>query len=386
MKLLVYVAFVIAVSILGASAQSYNAFGDSITLGADASDFVAPNPSPAKGYVPLLSTHYGWTINNYGHSGDMVPDQASYAFAKSPSVGDVSILWLGTNEKNWYHDVIARQPIFQMGHLALLLQLGIEQSSKIVGQSMSLSSGWGNIGPSIDPHGIWSATNNSTASAAPSGRHVVLVGWWNTAYTGQFTVTIDGRAFGPFSSTPDGGFAPSQNIGYGPFALVFTDLPSVGPHNVTITVSSATGTNNVVCISFIAGLNGPGTPHPKVVTANLYNYTAAGDAAQGTNPARNGRFSSLVQRNVAIAQRLGLNVALADVASTLTVADLSPVDGLHPIDSGHAKIAAAFEAAIDGYVIPADQLAQISVPTFIGRSYVEGGHFSMTTGNLELGP
>lgn len=373
-------------SLGAARAQSYNAFGDSITLGVGASDYVAPNPSPAKAYVPLLAAHYGWSIANHGHGGDMVPDQAGYAFNTSPAIGDVSTVWLGTNEKNWYGDVVARQPIFQMGHLALLLQLGIEQPAKITGQSMTLSGSWGNLGPSIDPHGVYSSTNGSTAYATPSGRHIVLVGWWNAAYSGQFTVTIDDRTFGPFAATPDGAFAPSQYIGYGPFALAFTDLPSSGPHNVTITVSSATSASNVVYISFVAGLNGPGATHPKVVTANLYNYTAAADAGEGTNPARNGRYSSLIQRNVAICQRLGLNVALADVAATLTAADLSSADGLHPADSGYAKIATAFESAIDGYVIPADQLAQMSMPTFIGRTYVEGGHFSMTTGKLELGP
>lgn len=356
----------------------YNAFGDSITAGSDASIH-------ANDYVSLLAAHYGWPIANHGVGGAMVPDQAGLVFATSPCIGDVSTVWLGTNEKNWYGDVIARQPIFQMGHLALLMQLGIEQSAKTMGQSMATFGTWADIGPTIDPNGIYTSANGAACYANPVGRHVVVSGWWNTTPGSQFYVDIDGRLYGPFSGQTPGGFNPTQNaaVNYGPFALVFTDLPSAGPHPMHIVNTSANGID--VFVSYVAGLNGPGPVHPLVATANVYNYTALGDQQQGTNPARNGRFSSLIQYNVAICRRLGLNVVMADVQGVMTDADISPVDNLHPIDSGHAKIFTEFQQAIDGYVMPTDILAKVSVPTFCGLTYIEGGHLTMSSDGLELG-
>ncbi|MBR0695940.1 SGNH/GDSL hydrolase family protein [Bradyrhizobium lablabi] len=324
--------------------------GDSITAGSGASDFNG-TISPAKGFAPLLAAHYGWSINNVGRSGNAVADQADECFAVTPGSGSVYTVFLGTNDKIENSSESAnREANTGGGHLALLLQLATKQdSNKIRGDAMTVLAGsWSSIGPSIDAHGVFSSTNGSVLEAVVTGTHVVLVGWWNRVQPGQFDVSIDKRNIGSFSALPFGSENLSIGLDFGPFALVFSDL-AIGKHTIRIAVSSATGANNVVRISFVAGLSGTvDHTNPLVAVGNLHEFTDAGNTAQGVSFGRNERFNSLIISNIAICQKLGLNVVPVEIYGGINAAVDCPSDGVHPNDGGHAKLRDLFITAIDG--------------------------------------
>lgn len=353
--------------------------GDSITAGSGASDFNG-TISPAKGYAPLLAAHYGWTLNNTGHSGEAVSDQGNESFAQTPARGSVYTVFLGTNDKILNSaDNLNREINTASGHLAMLLQLAIKQdANKVRGQSMTVLAGsWSNLTSGTDPNGVHSSTNGSALEAVVEGRHVVLVGWWNALQTGQFVVSVDFKVVGTFNATPFG----SQTLGnggveYGPFALVFSDLPK-GRHRVRIVVSSATDAAKVVRISFAAGLDGVvDHTNPLVAVGNLHAFTDAGDTAQGVTYGRNERLNNLIAGNIALCQKLGLNVVPVEVYDTIDASTDCPLDGIHPDDAGHVKLKNAFVAAIDGswssyQAAYPSEFAKAAFVTFRGHPYAD---------------
>lgn len=366
-------------------ALTLTTLGDSITAGSGASDFNG-TISPAKGYAPLLAAHYGWALNNTGRSGEAVSDQGNESFAQTPARGSVYTLFLGTNDKILNAaDNLNREINTASGHLAELLQLAIRQdANKVRGQSMTVLAGsWSNLTSGTDAHGVASSTNGSALEAVVEGRHVVLVGWWNALQTGQFAVSIDLKSVGTFNATPFG----SQTLGnggveYGPFALVFSDLPK-GKHKVRIAVTSATDAAKVVRVSFVAGLDGVvDHTNPLVAVGNLHEFTDAGNTAQGVTYGRNERLNNIIAGNIAICQKLGLNVVPVEVYDTLDPATDCPTDGIHPNDAGHVKLKNAFVAAIDGSWSSykdrnPSEFAKAAFVTFRGHPYGNGQSLTM---------
>lgn len=356
--------------------------GDSITAGSGASDFNG-TISPAKGYAPLLAAHYGWTLNNTGVSGNYVADQGDEAFAQTPATGSVYTVFLGTNDKLGGSVDATEQTQRELnsasGHLALLLQLAIKQNAnKVRGQEMTVLSGsWSNLGPTVDPHGVASSTNGSALEAVVQGRHVVLVGWWNAVQSGKFAVSINYKNIGTFDATPFG----ARTVGkdgreYGPFALVLSDLAK-GTHKVRIAVTSTTNANNVVRVSFIAGLDGiVDHTNPLVAVGNLHRFTDAADTANGIAFGRNERLNNLIGSNIAICQKLGLNVVPVELYEKIDPAVDCPLDGIHPNDAGYVKFKDAFVAAIDGAwsdyrAAYPSEFAKAAFVTFRGHPYAD---------------
>nr|WP_249808318.1 MULTISPECIES: SGNH/GDSL hydrolase family protein [unclassified Bradyrhizobium] len=366
-------------------ALTLTTIGDSITAGSGASDFNG-TISPAKGFAPLLAAHYGWTLNNTGHSGDAASDQGNESFSVAPARGSVSTLFLGTNDKILNaSDHLNREINTASGHLAELLQLGIKQDvNKVRGQSMTVLAGsWANLTSGTDPNGVYSSTNGSVLEAVVRGRHVVLVGWWNAFQSGQFVVSIDLKVVGAFNATPFGAETLGNGgVEYGPFALVFSDLPK-GEHRVRVAVTSATDPAKVVRISFVAGLDGVvDHTNPLVAVGNLHDFTDAANTTQGVTYGRNGRLNNLIASNIAICQKLGLNVVPVEIYDTINAATDCPLDGIHPNDAGHVKLKDAFVAAIDGAWSSyrdtnPSEFAKAAFLAFRGHPYADGQSLTM---------
>ncbi|MCK1684234.1 hypothetical protein IVA87_33825 [Bradyrhizobium sp. 147] len=292
-----------------------------------------------------LADYYGWTINDFADGGYSCADEGPATFAQTPAPGDICVMWLGTNDKNLSLDSSTREADSKSAHLANVLHMAIKDTGKVHAQSMTAGGTWSNLTNVVDARGRTSTTNGSTLTGSVSGTTVALTGYWNQSQAGQFSVTIDGVNKGTFNCYPSSGVVPGK-FGYGPFALLFTGL-SAGSHTVVVTVVSATGASNGVYVCWIAGLTAGSvvTSDPLVVVGNTHDYTAAGNAAQGTSTARNTRFKTMIADNVMTARSYGLNVVLVDLDAVLGDADLGP-DGLHPVHTGYIKVRDAFVSAI----------------------------------------
>lgn len=311
----------------GQSLGIFRCFGDSITNGTAASPIT-------NGYAYLLATALARTVPNFGTSGDMVTDQTSKVYSIKPAFGDISTIMLGVNDERIYGVNSTTLSYYRRGLqcLAAYLGLGIKQYGITSG---TYTGTWVNT----TPYGIGknSATNGSTATFTVTGTTVYLGMIQQDAAPGNFDVKIDGTTVGSFT-TQTTGLGPSVNgISYGAMLLRFPGLSS-GAHTVQIIVTSATAGANTVYIDWVAG--NAQTVKPVVYVGNVtyaQAYTTGGSSANVDS--YNAAISSLVSELVAD----GLKI----VNVNTNVLNLSvDMDGAyHPVNSGHVKLATAFESA-----------------------------------------
>jgi hypothetical protein len=283
------------------------------------------------GMASLLADNYGWTVNCTARPGDCVADQGPNAFQFHSIAGDIYVVWLATNDKILGAGITARENDTQAGHLAMIMTLATKEANKVRPAAMTLTGTWVNSTNTTDASGVGSTTNGSTATATVTGTDILYSGWWNTAWAGTFTITIDGVNKGTFSTTPASGNLGAQTT-LGPFALLFSGLSNAA-HTVVLTVTSTTGANNAVFLNYFSGhVSGAliNPADPLVVVSNTHDFTAAGNTAQGTTTAQNARYDTLIAANVATAQRLGLNAKLVDM-NALVGGNTSLIlpDGVH---------------------------------------------------------
>lgn len=301
------------------------------------------------GIASQLANNFGWTVTTTAQGGNTTSDQGPSSFLFFPVQGDKYTLWTGTNDNFFIQTDGNKLAAFKSCHLAMMLNLATKEgANKVRAQSMTPTGTWTNMTQPVDASGRNSSTANSTLSCTVTGSTVVLVGQWNGAGTGRFSVTIDGINKGTFNSTPPGGVVPS-NIGnnFGPFSLVFGGLAS-GSHLVTIQVVSASGGTNIVYVDFVAGYSGgPANPlDPQLAVGNIYDLGAAGDLFNGITQVMVINTNNAIAANVSTAQSLGLNVNLVDTYSIVLVSDINPVDHLHLLQGGYLKVMNAFAAGL----------------------------------------
>ncbi len=311
-----------------------NTFGDSITAGTGAS-------IPANDYISLLSEFTGWSFKNNAVGYSMVPDQAPYVFATNIYSNSISTLMLGTNDQYHYGIDSTRLAVYKTGHEALLAYLAIPASQKILGGSPSVTY-TGSWAPA-SWIGMYTQANGATATFTVTGTSVLIGTKQGAAYTGTYSITIDGTNEGTFSSV-----CPSLNtiLGntFGPKLQIFSGL-SDGAHTVVLTKLDA---NPYLFFDWAAGVGGSGVAGSSVVyVSNIYHMSAAAYASLGGSSANTDSYNAAIASNVSTLSALGLHVILSDCSTPMnTATDLAP-EGLHPNDAGHQVIATAFEAVVN---------------------------------------
>lgn len=310
--------------------QSTHAFGDSVTASTAATD-------TAHGYVALLGASLGVAIVNHGISGDMVPDGAAKIYTVTPGLNDKFTLMFGINDERIYGVNATTQAYFRAGLQDHCAYLGTAT------KQLALSSGaetgvWGATG--VLGIGKSSNTNGSTKQWTVSGTTVYLSMLRQDTGTGTYDVQIDGSTVGSFA-TQSTGLATLNGINYGPRLHRFAGLANTS-HTVKVIVTSATGGANQVYAQWVAG--NTQTVKPNVYLADVLRATAYTSGGSAANVAA---YDVDVAALIAELQADGLSVRAVPVQNLLDL--VADMDGAyHPINSGHAKIAAVFLAAMTG--------------------------------------
>lgn len=310
------------------SAGAFRSFGDSITFG----DF-ATVPATL-GYVGLLSTALARPITNYGISGDMVPDQTARVYTTNPAYGDISTIMLGVNDERTYGLNSTTLGYYRRGLQCLAAYLGLGNKQFAI-SSGTYTGTWTNT----TAYGLGknSATNGSTATFTVNGTTVYVGMIQQDASPGTFNVLIDGTVAGSYT-TQTTGLGPTVNgVSFGAMLLRFPGL-SAGSHTIEIVVTSATSGSNVVYVDWVAGNAQTVLPRVyvgQVTYAEVYN--------SGGSSANVDSYNAVIASLIADLVSDGLNVTPV----TTNVLNLSvDMDGAyHPINTGHVKLAAAFQSA-----------------------------------------
>jgi lysophospholipase L1-like esterase len=314
--------------------NTYDAFGDSITVGHGASNYLTT------AYIPLLIQDTGWSISNHAVSGSQVPDQAAAVYADTVTNNSVATYMLGTNDQDVYGIDANKLSIFKSGHEAEIAWLAIPNTDKVLGTSSSVAytGTWTNT--NAYHIGKNTAISGATATFSVTGENVLVEMIQGDQYVqGAYTISIDGVSQGNFTSIPAASMTTQNGAVYGPELLVFKGLTN-SAHTIVIT---ATDTNGVY-FDWAAGISSTTTYTPTVYVANIpygNNYGYWGGSSANVDS-----YNAAIASNVSELAGMGLNVKLVDDNSVVDpTTDLSS-DGLHPNDAGHRAIANAFENVI----------------------------------------
>jgi hypothetical protein len=309
----------------GATATVY---GDSITQ--------------STGWFETFTGEQGWTANNQAAGGAALYDQCqNKIWGSTVNSTTVSFALLGLNDggNTTTHSTMYRAA---MGACYLWLVT----PSKQFGNTLTTSGTW--TSDSILASGIRTTGNGATATGSVFGSTVYVVSRSLTTNNPTFTVTVDGVAYGPYTTAAS--YTTNQGSNFSPYLVRIPNLENT--HHTVVVTNSGTGqlhvdfiTGNVPQISSTGPFLWVGTI-PK--TASLY-----GSFTTNTNTIIRGVVSDLAAD--------GLGVALVDVEAACTnptARDQSPgnggpanglcslSDGTHPDAGGIAIIADAFRRAV----------------------------------------
>ncbi len=348
--------------------QSYDAFGDSITAGCCGTPNYVANIGSALGLVPT----------NHGVSGNQAIDGTSliYGFTVSPTARQLITYQIGTNDASFW---VNANP--ELSYAAIMAaQIGwltIPEASKVRGQSSAVTYAgtWANNAAFGGAVGEQSTTNGSTATLSLYGSTIYLAYYVATGNGGTFTVTVDGTQYGGTylstgfnNSTVTSGVAGNTN---GSFLLRIPNL-SMAQHTVVMTVTSATGSGNVVGLDWAAGLpiaSTAGGP-TLLVGSPPRQYNASADANLRV-------FANLSKAAVATAAADGLNVQFVETSPYLVQStDFTLPEVVHPNTIGHAHLAQPYISFLRGSRPSAQtmQLQQLSavnaaIAAFQGQAF-----------------
>lgn len=318
-----------------------HAFGDSITNGVGASD-------GAHTYIALLGGLKGWSINNHSSNGQMAPDQANPIYSLTVAENTLSTYFLGANDERFYTTSGLRQD-FQAMQLVELAWLAIPASNKVLGTDTGAITYAGSWSDTV-AYGLGknSNTNGDTATFNVYGSNIVIGSiafGSDQGVDGAFTIEIDGNLYDTYSSKFNGVITTQFSRNYAPFAIVITGLGEA-EHQIVITVTSATDAANPVYLDWYASTRGVLTNDgPWVYVSNCIRADTSSYSINGGSEANVTAFNAIIKANAGLLANMGLNVTLVDNVNVINpTSDLG--DGLHPNDTGHAKIAQAFSTAM----------------------------------------
>jgi lysophospholipase L1-like esterase len=304
--------------------MTIRALGDSFTYGYGS--------TAGHGYLEVLSRLLAKPITNLGVSGAQVPDQTDTLCGINVVAGDLSLLELGTNDHWRYGADATRREYFRRGIQACAAWLGLVDKQKGVVNATTTGK-WANT--TSFGIGKMSDTAGSTITWQVSGEVVYLGTIQFDCNASRFSVKIDGVDKGTFD-TGTTGLTTYKNFPCGPRLLRFPGL-TPGMHEVVFTALGG----DFCYAEWCAGSDSVKAP---VYVANITRNTAAGNALCPIYI----DDASLAAFNATLAGAMG--ELIAD-GLDITVIDNSAIffpdadtfsDGVHPNDTGHAKIAMNF--------------------------------------------
>ena len=315
-------------------ATPLNTFGSSTTAGAGAS-------SIAMEYVSLVANAEGWSLHNYGVGGSVVSSETAEVYGQPVTSNSHSTLLIGRNE-------IAAVNASGAGNLeytaALTANYGWllvanDTPQKILAQNSSVSrtGAWSNS-DIYSAIGLRSQLPGSTLTFVLPGS-TLYIGLGTKAPDAVFSVAVDGQAQGTYQPTTLIGSPEVFGI-----RLPVAGSARTTAHSVTVTCV-APGANG--CYVDWAASNGSTSSlaRPYVWAMSPENETS------GLPQAWYDAETADVQQLVSLFSSDGFSVAFSNVNSRLSglaSPECFASDHVHPLDCGHAAIAAALIASMNG--------------------------------------
>lgn len=297
------------------------ALGDSFTYGYGA--------TAGHGYIPVLAKLLNKPITNLGVNGAQVPDQTQNLCNTNITTNDSSILELGTNDHWRYGSNTTKQDYYRRGIQACAAWLGLVDKQKGINNTNTTGT-WQNT--TSFSTGKMSQTAGSTMTWNVSGTTVYIGTIQYDGNGSSFNINIDGVDMGNFT-TGTTGLLTYQNMPCGPRLLRF---PNLSPGNHTVVFIALGG--GYCYAEWCAGNDSIKSP---VYVLNYTHDTAAGYASCPIAVSD----TTLMQFNTILASAMneliadGLNIKLVDNNSLCFPDTDTYSDGVHPNDTGHAKIA-----------------------------------------------
>jgi lysophospholipase L1-like esterase len=328
-------------------------FGDSITCG-----YLA---------TPQNGTGYVWSLSSYAGLFDAQLGVPSYNLCRSgDEAEDMSRMWvyaitppaMGLNQLVTM--LIGTNDMIQCGSNPLCVQdweattsgslawLTMPPQDKIQATQMNQTAGqWTQdtafkMGEATTTSG---STLSFTVNQAVAGRSLylgyrVFAPW--SVQNGTATISVDGVQVGTMTSLPFTGLWIATSNGV--YDTVFLDtvpLGAVGPHKVTVQLTSGDGTFFSLLWAGVPSQNYADVAGaPRVIIGYPPNTASAAMNAGLAN--YNAALTTMVQSLT----NDGMYITIAPTANVLDPAtDFNP-DGIHPNDGGHVKLAAAFASVL----------------------------------------
>jgi lysophospholipase L1-like esterase len=325
-------------------------FGDSITCGYYASpQDGSGNVHSLEGYAGVLDQEIGAPSANLCRGADMAADMTRlwvYPNA-TPALGQAQLytVLIGVNDAGFCGSGAGCISNWSQTLAASLAWLALPVEDKVFATSMTASGGgW------TRDLGIGEATTTQGASLSFDVQQTVAGRSLYVAYrvfapwavsVGTASLSVDGRAAGTMSSTPDTGLGiDTYNGTTDTIFLLSVPLGDVGQHAVRIGMTSPDGTFFSVLWAGASSANyAEVAAAPRVLVGLIANTTDASRNAAIT--LYNQALTPLVGGLVAD----GMNITIAPTAGVL-IAPTDFYDEVHPNTGGHAKLAAAFAGVL----------------------------------------
>lgn len=285
-------------------------FGDSITVGVGAS-------TVEKSLAGLLFT-------NKAASGAQAADVGKAIQATDLTQQANFMLMVGTNDHRTYKNDPVKMEFFKRFYRQCLAWLLLPGKIKARDSGMSLTGTWGNT--VVNAFGKNSTQAGAKASCTVAGT-AVYIGYIiqnDPLANADATVLIDGAFAGTLNSS--GAMNTVNGATYGPACARFGDLAD-GPHTVDITQNTQ---GKIFYLDYVAGNAGQSG---NLTAINIPKMSAAAYAQYGTSEQNVIAYNDIV---TAVLAEFGFTPKDAFSALNPTV-DLGS-DGVHPNDSGHAKL------------------------------------------------
>jgi lysophospholipase L1-like esterase len=320
-------------------------FGDSITCGYYATPANGTgNIYSTNGYAGLLDAAIGKPSANFARGGDQAADTSRlwiYRFSYPVLAGQqLYTMLIGTNDAYACGAATGCLLNYQQALLASLAWLALPAGDKVLASSIQTKSGtWSN--DLYDDLGTTQAgaSLTFTVQQTVAGRPLFLAFRADDTDTGSAMVSIDGVAAGTLYTNPNNGVSLiTANRTADTILAAALPLGGVGTHTIRVQTVSA-GYFGLMWAGVSTGNYAQTAGAPRVLIGGV---TVIGNPFITVTVAT---YNGIIQTMVGQLVADGLNIQIAPTATALNVAT-DIVDGIHPNNVGHAKLAAAFESVL----------------------------------------
>ena len=329
---IIQVALVITFMTAPATAQTYRAYGDSVTNGY--------NVPAQDGYLARLSSALGVTFSNNAVNGAMSGDQAPLVFNATPAAGDVATVMVGTNDIGQYGVSATKLGYYRAIVQGMVAYLATPEKTLARSGGITYAGTWANdlfISKS-------SNENGATASGTFTGTAFYLGTVLSDSASGTADVYIDGVNVGSFATSAPG-IVTVHGAHSAPALVRYGGLSNTA-HTWQVIVTSASGGSNYVYINWAAGSGQ--TTKSKVYAANVGRFNGPGMGDDTNTAAYSAAVASLSAELVGD----GLSVYPVDVMAVINRDTIDLQSDGHPTSTGHAKIKGAMYSVMNSGTIP----------------------------------